>query len=375
MKRREACATGLGVILAAMPGIGAEAENWGTRVLAPFWKTSRMEGDSLFFIREHAGEPPRASLLFAPERMETVKSATGLVTYEEGKDYTWTPGKREIVLTGGSRIPFKNREEMYPPKGAPQSIEGFRGGDSALFFSEGHVFHDLQAVATYTHRDHWKGYTPRFAGKDLPGILRKLKSRQPVNLVLFGDSISQGANASELTGAPPHQPIYGKLLASALETRYRSAVRFVNHSLGGMNTDWGVENIGKVAAEKPDLVILAWGMNDASGNMAPEKFGANIRAMMASVRESNPSAEFILVATMTGNPEWTHSSPELYPQYRDTLAGICGKGAVLADLTAVWTELLKYKKFADITGNGVNHPNDFGHRVYAMTLAGLLVQK
>jgi acyl-CoA thioesterase I len=264
---------------------------------------------------------------------------------------------------------------MYPPKGAPQSIEGFRGGDSALFFGEGHVFHDLQAAATYTHRDSWTGYIPRFAGKDLPGTLRKLTSRRPLTLVLFGDSISQGYNASEFTGSVPHQPPYGKLLASTLEARYGSAVRFANHSLAGMNTDWGVENIGKAAAEKPDLVILAWGMNDASGNMDPEKYGANIRAMMASVRESSPDAEFILVATMIGNPEWTHSSPDLYPRYRDTLAGIAGKGVALADLTAVWTELLKYKKFADITGNGVNHPNDFGHRVYAMVLTGLLVRK
>lgn len=374
MKRREACATGLGIILASLPGFGAETDNWGRRVLTPFWKSSLMEDESLFFIREREGEPPKASLLFIPEKLKIMKSATGLITYEEGKDYIWVRGKREITLPEGSRIPFKRREEMYPPKGAPQSIEGFRGGDSALFFSEGHVYHDLQAAATYTHRDHWTGYTPNFAGKDLPETLRKLKSRKPLTLVLFGDSISQGANATELTGAPPYQPIYGKLLASALETRYGSAVRFANHSLGGMNTDWGVANIGKVVAEKPDLVILAWGMNDASGNMTPEKYSANIRAMMTTVRESNPSVEFILVATMTGNPEWTHSSPELYPQYRDALAGISGKGAALADLTAVWTELLKYKKFADITGNGVNHPNDFGHRVYAMTLAGLLVK-
>ena len=45
----------------------------------------------------------------------------------------------------------------------------------------------------------------------------------------------------------------------------------------------------------------------------------------------------------------------------------------MADLTAVWQELLRRKRHADLTGNGVNHPNDYGHRVYAQVLLALLV--
>ena len=41
----------------------------------------------------------------------------------------------------------------------------------------------------------------------------------------------------------------------------------------------------------------------------------------------------------------------------------------------MWEELLKHKSFYDITGNGINHPNDFGHRVYAETLLSLLVDE
>ena len=42
-------------------------------------------------------------------------------------------------------------------------------------------------------------------------------------------------------------------------------------------------------------------------------------------------------------------------------------------LTGVWTELLSRKGYHDLTGNGVNHPNDFGHRLYAQVILGLLV--
>jgi deoxyinosine 3'endonuclease (endonuclease V) len=43
-------------------------------------------------------------------------------------------------------------------------------------------------------------------------------------------------------------------------------------------------------------------------------------------------------------------------------------------VTSVWEGLLKRKKHLDVTGNGVNHPNDFGHRLYAQVLAALLIK-
>ncbi|MGB9597032.1 MAG: SGNH/GDSL hydrolase family protein, partial [Candidatus Poribacteria bacterium] len=115
-----------------------------------------------------------------------------------------------------------------------------------------------------------------------------------------------------------------------------------------------------------------FGMNDASGRVIPEKFKTNIYGQMNAVREKNPDTEFILVSTMTANPDWTASAPDLYPIYRDILGTLCDEGVILADMTSMWTELLKRKSYASLTGNGVNHPNDFGHRVYAQVILGLL---
>jgi hypothetical protein len=44
----------------------------------------------------------------------------------------------------------------------------------------------------------------------------------------------------------------------------------------------------------------------------------------------------------------------------------------LADVTQVWTEMLRQKPDFDLTGNGLNHPNDFGHRLYAQALLQVL---
>ena len=144
-----------------------------------------------------------------------------------------------------------------------------------------------------------------------------------------------------------------------------------NFAVGGTDTAWGLASIEKVIATAPDLVILAFGMNDAAGRPAKD-YQANIRSMIDTVRNEHPGAEVILVATMLGNKDWTTLHHELFPQYRDALAELCGPGIVLADMTSLWEELLKYKKDWDLTGNGVNHPNDFGHRLYAQVLTALL---
>ena len=124
-------------------------------------------------------------------------------------------------------------------------------------------------------------------------------------------------------------------------------------------------HIGK---EKPDLVIIAFGMNDVfQRNVA--LYEANIRALMEAItrRRASRTQEFILVGSMLGNSEWGMPMDQ-FPIYRDALAKLCGPSVVLADMTSMWEAAFWPKRFYDLTGNGVNHPNDFGHCVYAQSL-------
>jgi hypothetical protein len=54
--------------------------------------------------------------------------------------------------------------------------------------------------------------------------------------------------------------------------------------------------------------------------------------------------------------------------YRDALRGVVQDGESLVDLTEIWQQLLERKHDLDLTGNGLNHPNDFGHRLYAQAI-------
>jgi hypothetical protein len=121
--------------------------------------------------------------------------------------------------------------------------------------------------------------------------------------------------------------------------------------------------------EKPDLVILGFGMNDGAG-VPVETFVENTRAMMDTVREANPAAEFVLLMSFQPNSRWRDFGP--MPEYLAALRAMEGPGVALADLWSMHGYLLQHKDYADMTGNHVNHPNDFMVRVYAQVLAARL---
>lgn len=79
--------------------------------------------------------------------------------------------------------------------------------------------------------------------------------------------------------------------------------------------------------------------------------------------------EFLLIASMSGNPEWSNTPLKKADEFSRALrqlAAEAGKHVAFVDLFSLWQRLLKRKTFMDLTGNGVNHPNDFGHRVFAL---------
>jgi acyl-CoA thioesterase I len=362
----------LGTSLAGA-GEAADPRSPGVGENRPFWLSTVMDGESVLFIKEGAAAVPKASLLFEPTRVISVRSSSGEVVYEEGRDYLWRPGTKELSLPTSSRIPFKTPQDLRrPAKSQPYALT-HRDGKGEILFGAGHEYHDMQTLVSYAHRGAWAGPVTTFAGDRLPRTIDKLARKQALSIALLGDSISTGCNASGWAKVAPFQPPYQDLVVQNLERAYGAPVTLKNFAVGGTDTAWGLANIGKVIDAKPDLVILAFGMNDAAGRPAKE-YQASIQGMVDAVRRTQPVTEFILVASMLGNRDWTALHHELFPQYRDALAELCKPGVVLADMTGVWTELLKHKKDWDLTGNGVNHPNDFGHRLYAQTLSALLIR-
>jgi acyl-CoA thioesterase I len=314
-----------------------------------------MYDESVFFIGTKDASST-ASLLFAPERVLSFHNARREVTFEEGRDYEVTPSGRTVVRLPGSRMPTT----------APEDV-------AQLICADDDAFHRRQVEVTYTHAGGWDGPTPWCADEAVPGTIRRLRAAEPVRVALTGDSISEGYNASGFMRVPPYQAAYGALVAAGLEQAYGSPIELHNFAVAGWTSDHGLADVERVASVNPQLVIVAYGMNDAS-YAAPAELAGNVSALIAQVRRTSPDTEFVIVSPMLPNPEADPRVMPRFPAYRDALARLSGRGVILADVTTLWTQLLARKAYYDVTGNGLNHPNDFGHRLYAQVILAQLVE-
>lgn len=350
-------------------------EKWTYRpeLLRPFWEGTQVEGESVLFIRDEAIGEARAKVLFPITKVIRVTNSAGDAEYEEGRDYRWIPDSREIVLPVGSRIVSSSPEDLRRPAGTQRFALTHRDGNGEILFGARLEYAEMQTCITYEHAAaKWPGRLPKYDPQQLPRTTGLLAKREPLSIVVLGDSISTGLNSSKVGTAAPFQPGYDELLAEHLRNVTGSEVNLTNLSVGGKDSAWGKTQVPAVVASKPDLVILAFGMNDAAGRPAAE-FQTHIRETLQAIQTERPGTEFILIATMRGNPDWIRLNAALFAEYRDALQELCEPGIALADLTSVWDVFLERKKDWDQTGNGVNHPNDFGHRVYAQVISRLLI--
>ena len=336
--------------------------------MKPFWKGKIIYDESVLMISKN-GQPAEASLLFKPKRIISVKNAGQNIEYKEGVDWEYKDGK--LKLLPGSEAIFMTDTELYPDS-TKKSFPKQGGG--RILFNEGSYFHERQLAVTYKHKkNEWKGIIPKYEGENLPHTIDLLKKKQSAHILLYGDSIAAGANSSSKSKAEPNLPDWGTLIIEKLKRFYNTDIKFTNTAVGGKDSKWGLNNVQKeVVDHNPDLVIIAFGMNDGTGRIPVETFGENISSIIKSVRSKNEKAEFILVSTMLPNPESFFVGKQA--EFKYELEKLIAPGIVLVDMTDVHRELLKYKSYQDLTGNNINHPNDFLIRWYAQEIAGVLIR-
>jgi lysophospholipase L1-like esterase len=341
------------------------------RLVRPFWLSDTMEQESVCFVQV-GDDLPDAPLLFQPTKIIDVRDATLDKTHIESRD--WICRGDRLVLPEGSRIFHFHHSELRPFS-APPAAGMFPGrdGKAGVLYAEGDYFHLRQAVVTYEHAGSGRdGSCPVFQGSQLPFALSRLRNDHALKLTLFGDSISVGANSSSLSNAPPFLPTWGELVKLKLEDHYDATLQYHNPSEGGRDTTWGLSEIEtRVASSHPDLVILAFGMNDGTGRLGADGFRANLTAMMEMVSRQNPAAEFLLVAPMLANPESNFDGCQ--SDYGNVVRSLTRTGVAAVDMGWLHSALLQKKRYVDLTGNNINHPNDFLTRCYAMAVLSTLI--
>jgi len=329
-------------ILAGAPGTAAAKE------------CNRITGESLVLVKE---EP--ASLIFKNIRPDTVTvrntylpGKENTVTYKEGVDYLLDPEAGTLCRIAGSSIPDFSKNMLYGQ--ANFSHADFPGFGNTDFF----VYVD------YESEDSSSLFMPTEQGDLLPRTKEKLTQGQPLKLIAFGDSITAGGDASEVKLQFPER------YAAYLREKYPNAdIRLENGATGGDSTADGLVRLEeKVLSRTPDLVLVAFGMNDHNKRgINPENFHANLSNIVSSIREKT-GADIILLSTFPPNPLWRHGSHcmEQYAQITKQVAR--EQNCAYADVYSVWMKVLARKDFSSLLGNNVNHPSDFGHWLYCEVL-------
>ena len=345
-----------------------------SEMLIPVWDTDTIWGETFMMMKDENGVA-EAPFLFTPIEVLQVTSYDGKTIYE--KDVDWTVANGKLRLTENSRIYAYTYDELYPTE-KPTDVASFPMNDRFLLFGEGNFFINKQITVDYTcARGSWTGIVPQLADKTLPRSFKLLRGDEPINLLFYGDSITYGANCTSHIGINTPNVCYGKMLHYMLSQRYGDHIQYINTAKSGMDSNWAVENVEeRVIEQAPDLVVLAFGMND--GAKTPEKFEDNIRKVIDATREKHPDCEFILLASSLPNPMLTDPKAQFWGNqrfFKENLDAIAAdySGVAVANIRDIHKYLLDHKRFMDLTSNQVNHPNDFFYRCHAHFLAGMLI--
>lgn len=112
-------------------------------------------------------------------------------------------------------------------------------------------------------------------------------------ILAFGDSLTAGF------GLPPDAAFPARL-----EARLRAdklTVHVVNAGISGETTAGGLARLDLTLADKPDLVLLELGANDALRGIDPKIVRANLDAMIGKIQASGAR---LLLMGMDAPPNW-----------------------------------------------------------------------
>lgn len=192
-------------------------------------------------------------------------------------------------------------------------------------------------------------------------------------MVAFGDSITYGMTAS----AP--QNCWASLLVSMLNDALKTDIELKNCGICGniLSVDspaykysskpCGLERlVNDVIAESPDLLLIAFGLNDSRGGTALGTFRKDYQGMIDKIRsQANPIIVAVNLFCMHESfykscVPWNYSDYELAKRFNECIREVAEKN----DLIYVDVFSLQYGLDCSICEDHC-HPNDLGHRLIA----------
>ena len=206
----------------------------------------------------------------------------------------------------------------------------------------------------------------------------------PVNIVIFGDSVSHGAVNDYID----YENVYWNILKKKLNAfRDYIPVNMINASIGGTTALKSLSRMQRdVFTHNPDLVIIAFGLNDVNGEL--KDYLDALRQMFKSCIDA--SCDAIFLTTNMLNTYVAQDTPTKYLQYAEKTAQMQNSGRMdmyvgaavdlakemgitVCDCYGKWKALSRTEDTTLLLANRINHPVPKMHQLFADSIYELII--
>lgn len=203
---------------------------------------------------------------------------------------------------------------------------------------------------------------------------QEIKTLSDINrMVTFGDSVTFGMSATS-----PDR-CWSSLVRAMLEQWKGGPIELLNKGVGSSilckdtpayefaANPCGLERLERdVIGEKPDLLVIAYGLNDSRGGTSPTVFRRDYQKMIDEIRkESNPAIVCVNLYYMHREfyrdcEHWDHSDYKITEEFNLILRQ-------LAEENGLWyADVYSAQRDTDwLVCPDHCHPNDLGHQLIA----------
>ena len=201
----------------------------------------------------------------------------------------------------------------------------------------------------------------------------------PINIVVFGDSVTHGA----VCGYFDYEGVYWNLLKKKLHA-YRDymPINMINAGIGGITAKDSLKRLdSQVLKHEPDLVIVCFGLNDVNGELsdylgALEEIFDRLKKAECDVIFLTPNMLNTYVAEDTPAQwrEYAHKTAEMQNSGRmdlyiaEAMKLAADMGVTVCDCYSKWKELSQTQDTTLLLANRINHPNEDMHNLFAESL-------
>lgn len=386
--------------------------NYGfNEIVEPFWTSDIIYNESVLLLEETVGGVASGKLMVEPQEIYSVRDYSLKREWVSGKDFEYKDGK--LIRLEGSNIPYFTQENMhgrqlkrrsYGENGEiittdfPDTFFQTVSGEDTVIYTENPIIFEHQIFVTYKYKKGaYTGPKQEFLGDKLPLLQNKIRKGEDINILLLGDSISCGGCSSSNINSEPFMKNWYELFADAIAAKSGGKVNMNNsYSVGGQISEWSLSastTMGlnraqdAVKTQDPDLVMIAWGMNDGTWHDNRNTLASNVQKIIDSINFiSDKRLEFMVLGTCMPNDNGAcyvddksgartrlyNHQPYYAPQLKEMVKET--ESTIFVDMGAIHNYSLINKKYADTTVNNLNHPNDFVVRMYAMNLASSVIK-